>query len=196
MTKTIGILGFDNVEALDFTGPFEVFTTADRVASREGLGHPFKVVSLSTQPSFIARAGLSINAGFILGTEPKIDILIVPGGVTSEAEKNAELISWLRGTYLDAEIVASVCTGVFLLAVAGLIEEVPVTTHWEDIVALKERFPKLEVKSGTRWVDTGKLVSSAGISAGMDMSLHLVERLTGANLAVLTAKQMDYNWQK
>ncbi|MFS2055522.1 HlyD family efflux transporter periplasmic adaptor subunit, partial [Variovorax sp. CT11-76] len=93
-----------------------------------------------------------------------------------------------------ARLVASVCTGVFLLAASGVVTDQAVTTHWEDLADLRERFPALEVREGVRWVDGGRILSSAGISAGIDVSLHLVERLAGRELAERTARQMDYAW--
>jgi len=194
MSKTVGILGFDEVEALDFVGPYEVFTTAERVSLREGLGSNFRVISIAKNDSFTARAGLTINSQFLLEDAPALDVLIVPGGVTTAVEADPEIIGWLSKQGSQTEIVASVCTGSFLLAKANLIGEKSVTTHWEDIADLRAKFPLVSVIEGVRWVDSGKLVTSAGISAGMDMSLHLVERLGGLGLAILTARQMDYNW--
>jgi transcriptional regulator GlxA family with amidase domain len=196
MTKIIGILGFDDVEALDFAGPYEVFTTAERVCIREDSGNQFKVVSISNQNVFTARAGLSINAQFSLKGAPELDVLIVPGGITTQAEKDSELIDWLSNVGPNVEVLASVCTGVFILASANLIGNRKVTTHWEDISDLRAKFPNLKVTEGVRWVDNGQLITSAGISAGIDMSLHLVSKFGGRELALLTAKQMDYRWQE
>jgi transcriptional regulator GlxA family with amidase domain len=91
-------------------------------------------------------------------------------------------------------LVASICTGAFLLAKAGVLDGKAVTTHWEDIDDLKAMFPGLDVRTGQRWVDEGTVVTSAGISAGIDMSLHLVERLAGRALAERTARQMEFDW--
>ncbi len=96
----------------------------------------------------------------------------------------------------NAQITASVCTGSFLLAASGVLTTERVTTHWEDMDDLRQRFPLLEVCEQVRWVDHGRLLTSAGISAGMDMSLHLVARLGGEDLAVRTARQMDYAWNR
>ena len=196
MTKVIGILGFDGVEVLDFAGPYEVFTTAERVCVREDFGNQFKVVSVSSQNVFTARAGLSMNAQFSLESAPELDVLIIPGGVTTQAEKDPELINWLSNVGPNVEVLASVCTGVFILASANLIGDREVTTHWEDISDLRAKFPNLKVTEGVRWVDNGQLITSAGISAGIDMSLHLVSKFGGRELALLAAKQMDYRWQE
>ena len=194
MQLTIGILGFDQVEALDFVGPYEVFTSAERVAARERLGNKFNVISISKEPTFSARAGLKFFADCDLNTAPKLDVLIIPGGVTNLVEEDAEVITWLQLQGGVVQTLASVCTGAFLLAKAGLLAGNRVTTHWEDISEFKARYPEIEMVEGVRWVDSGSIVTSAGISAGMDMSLHLVEKLGSRELAVLTARQMDYRW--
>ena len=194
MKLTIGILGFDEVEALDFVGPYEVFTTATRVAGREGFPTQFKVIAIANQPSFTARAGLTFSTDCHFHFSPKLDVLIVPGGVTTSVEQDSEVISWLQVQAKEVPILASVCTGSFLLAKAQLLKNLQVTTHWEDISALRATYPELEVLEGVRWVDNGSVITSAGISAGIDMSLHLVEKLGSRELAALTARQMDYRW--
>ena len=93
-------------------------------------------------------------------------------------------------------MTASVCIGAFLLAKTGLFDGKTVTTHWEDLDDLRAQFPGLAVRGGTRWIDEGTIATSAGISDGIDLSLHLVERLEGEELAVRTARQMDYAWQR
>ena len=105
--------------------------------------------------------------------------------------QDAQAIAWIQATSAKAELTASVCTGAFLLAQAGLLDQVQATTHWEDIADLKAQFPNVRVLSGVRWVDEGRIVTSAGIAAGIDMSLHVVARLAGAELAEATARQMD-----
>ena len=105
------------------------------------------------------------------------------------------LLAAIRRAGEQARWVTSVCTGAFLLAKAGLLTDEKVTTHWEDITELRACFPGLDVQSGVRWVEDGNRLTSAGISAGIDMSLHLVERLHSRELAVRTARQMDYAWQ-
>ena len=119
---------------------------------------------------------------------------MVPGGVVDAPMASAPTLRWLAGQAAGARLVASVCTGIFLLAESGFATREAVTTHWEDVAELRRRFPALEVREGLRWVDQGRLVSSGGISAGIDMSLHLVERLAGRALAERTARQMDYAW--
>ena len=193
------ILAYDGVEALDFAGPFEVFTTASRVSQRlqPGTAAPFEVASVALTPPgrpVQARAGLQLLADHTVASNPAADVLIVPGGVVDAPMASPETLRWIADCAAGAQIVASVCTGVFLLARSGVVTQEAVTTHWEDIADLRAQFPKLDVRDDVRWVDTGRIVSSAGISAGIDMSLHLVERLAGRALAERTARQMDYAW--
>jgi transcriptional regulator GlxA family with amidase domain len=193
----IAILVFDDVEALDLAGPYEVFTTATRMQQRlrPGAPAPFAVqcVARGMQP-VQARAGLRVlpDADFATAVAP--DVLIVPGGVVDAAAACAQTRAWVARAARGARVTASVCTGAFILAAAGVVTEGPVTTHWEDIADLRAQFPALNVQENVRWVDRGALVTSAGISAGIDMSLHLVTRLAGSALSQRTARQMDTPW--
>ena len=198
MTRVVGIYLFDEVEVLDFAGPFEVFSTATRVQARlqPDAPPPFQVLTIAATPGTVrARGGLQIVPRCDIGNHPPIDVLVIPGGiVTAELQRDA-LIEWIARNARSATVTASVCTGAFLLAQAGLLQHQPATTHWEDIADLRAMFPDVAVQSETRWVDTGAVVTSAGISAGIDMSLHLVARLEGEGLAVRTARQMEYDWR-
>jgi len=197
MTKTIGIFLFDEVEVLDFAGPFEVFGTASRVHSRMEPAHLplFDVFTVAEEPRLIkSRGGLMVSPGFSFDNHLLIDVLVIPGGVVSAESGKPAVISWIEQTAARSQLTASVCTGAFLLAQAGLLAGKNVTTHWEDIDDLRRMFPKLAVKDNARWIDEGNIVTSAGISAGIDMSLHLVARLAGDTLARKTARQMEYNW--
>lgn len=193
----VGILLYDDVEVLDCCGPFEVFTTAARVALRRGWATaPFHVSTIATADrAVVARGGLRMVASCTLMEHPPLDILIVPGGLQQEAERDEGLITWLAKTAREASIMASVCTGAFLLATAGLLDGRQATSHWEDVNDLEHRFPQVRVRRQTRWVDEGRVVTSAGISAGIDMSLHLVRRQEGEELARATARQMEYEWR-
>lgn len=198
MTISVGILLFPEVEVLDFCGPYEVFTTASRVFRRDSpsLPEPFSVFTVASDPGAIrARAGLEVRPDHGFAHHPEIDLLVIPGGVvTAELEKPA-VIAWIARMSRQAEITASVCTGAFLLAKAGLLDGRPATTHWEDLADLRAMFPPVSVVDRRRWVDDGSVATSAGISAGIDLCLHLVERLAGRELALRTARQMDYGWQ-
>lgn len=195
----VGIFLFDKVEVLDFAGPFEVFSTAARVRQRHAPAEPyaFRVCTISQSGGVLrTRAGLQVHSDFAFGAQPALDVLVVPGGVITDQLAKPEVINWIRDMAAGASITASVCTGAFLLAQAGLLASRPATTHWEDLDALRTQFPDVQVRTGVRWVDDGNRVTSAGISAGIDMSLHLVERLAGRELAVQTARQMDFDWNK
>lgn len=183
------------MEALDFAGPYEVLTTANRVAKGKGLDSPFEVASVATSARVIARAGLVILVDSSLVEAGDVDVLVVPGGATSDVEVDHEVLQWVRRQALRASLVASVCTGAFVLAAAGVLCEGEVTTHWQDIDELATRYPSLRVRRDVRWVDQGHLVTSAGISAGIDMSLHLVDRLVSREIAEATARQMEYDWR-
>ena len=192
MTMQVGIYIFDNVEVLDFAGPYEVFTCASRVNRGETPLFNVFTVGESLTPVH-ARAGLKIDPDFSLADHPDIDCLIIPGGLINAELDKQNVIEWICQQSSKAKITASVCTGAFLLAAAGILEGKSATTHWEDIADLRAMFPQLAVKEGVRWVDEGAIVSSAGISAGIDMSLHLVERLKERDLALRTAKQLEFD---
>lgn len=197
LTQRVGIFVFDEMEVLDFAGPFEVFTTASRVHARTRSAGPapFSVFTVGqSQEPVKARAGLTVTPSQSFATHPPIDLLIIPGGVVSAPLANPDVIAWIAACAAKSRITASVCTGAFLLAQAGLLDGKAATTHWEDRAELQARFPTLTVEHGVRWVDAGQIVTSAGISAGIDMSLHLVERLTDRALAEATARQMEFDW--
>jgi transcriptional regulator GlxA family with amidase domain len=197
MSRNIGIYLFPEVEALDFAGPFEVFTTACRVYQRlaPSKAAPFNVFSVAESTSVVqARAGMRITPDYAIDHHPKIDLLLVPGGVIHAELSKPGVMQWLYQCAQQAELVASVCTGAFMLAKAGVITTGQVTTHWEDQQELAEMFPSLEVMDGPRWVEQNRVFTSAGISAGIDLSLHLVNRLISPELATATARQMDYRW--
>jgi len=194
MTVTVAIYLFDNMEVLDFAGPFEVFTTASRMLLRmkPESSAPFTVVTVARRAGLIqARAGLKVYADHTFESCPPCDFLLIPGGVIDNEINDSQVISWIQERAATADITASVCTGAFLLAGAGLLNNKSATTHWEDVADFRSRFPKVSVRENVRWVDEGKIVSSAGIAAGIDMSLHLVARIAGNALASATAKQMD-----
>jgi transcriptional regulator GlxA family with amidase domain len=197
-TTRIGLLLFDEVEVLDACGPFEVFSVANRVARRDSPADPapFAVTTLSTGPTTTVRArgGLPLVADGPLAAGPPVDLALVPGGVTSRIERDPGVLAWLRTTASAGGIVASVCTGAFALAEAGLLDGRPATTHWEDQAELATRFPAVTVVGEARYLDTGPVATSAGVSAGIDLALHLVARLAGEPLALATARQMDHPW--
>ncbi len=187
----IGIYIYDNAEVLDLSGPFEVFSTANRLS-----GNNWNVLLVSETGALVtARGGFLVQPHFSISRHPAIDVLVVVGGVYTEEVKKENVINWISKISGSAEFVASICTGSFLLAEAGLLNGLSVTTHWEDIPDLRSRYPTLNVLENQRWVRNGKYVTSGGISAGIDMSLFLVSELASMDLARKTAKQMEYRWQ-
>jgi transcriptional regulator GlxA family with amidase domain len=199
-TTRIGLLLFDEVEVLDACGPFEVFSVAGRVARRDrpGAPPPFEVVTLSAEPTTTVRArgGLPIVADRLLTDAPPIDVALVPGGVTTRIERDPAVLGWIRAAARSADVVASVCTGAFPLALAGVLDGLTATTHWEDRAELRDRFPAVTVVDDARYVDHGRVATSAGVSAGIDLALHLVRTRVDEELAVATARQMDYPWTR
>lgn len=196
-TVAVGILLFDEVEVLDFAGPFEVFSTASRVSGDDGSEEKphFEVFTVAEMGGHVvARGGLQVVASYGLDSHPKIDLLIVPGGIVNRELEKGSVVDWISRVAATAQITASVCTGAFLLAAAGLLGGREATTHWEDIEEFELTFPQVKVRKKVRWVDEGTVVTSAGISAGIDMSLHLIGRVAGVDIAGKTARQMEYVW--
>lgn len=197
MSINIGIYVFDDVEVLDFAGPYEVFTTATRMHARNRRDDRplFNVFTIGRSSASVrARAGLKVDPDFSIANHPYIDCLVVPGGVVTAELEKPDVIRWISDQSVPERVVTAVCTGAFLLAKTGKLAGKQVTTHWEDIDDLKEMFPSVDVLSTLRWVDEGAFVTSAGISAGIDMSLHMVERLHSRELAERTALQLDFDW--
>ena len=188
----IAIYIYDNAEVLDFSGPFEVLSTAKRLGNKD-----WNIFLISETSNLVqARGGFPIKAHYSFADHPCIDLLIVVGGVHTEEVNKPKVISWIADTASKSSKVVSVCTGAFLLAEAGLLDGLKVTTHWEDIDDLTKAYPLLQVISGQRWVSDKKYTTSGGISAGIDMSLYLVSQMDSLILAEKTAKQMEYRWEK
>ena len=195
----ITIFVFDEVEALDFAGPYEAFTTASRVQARRAPGQPptFSVsLAAASKAPVRARAGLRVLPDHALADTPPTDLLLIPGGVVDGPRRSRAVLDWIVRLHAHTRLTASVCTGAFLLAEAGVLPDGPCTTHWEDVADLQAQFPALQVDASRRWVaqPERRLYTSAGISAGVDMSLHLVGELVDPALEQATARQMDYPW--
>ncbi len=194
--KFLGIFLFDKVEVLDFAGPFEVFSST-RVVKESGKRDstplsPFKLVTISEKDrKIITTGGLTIFSDFIFKNCPKLDVLIIPGGIgTRSLLKNKDVINWIK-KHADIDLLCSVCTGSLLLAKAELLRNKTATTHREAINFLKEISPSTNVISTKRFVyDT--YFTSAGVSAGIDLSLKIVEMFYGKETAINTARYMEY----
>lgn len=192
MRRTVAILLFDDIEVLDFAGPFEVFAVTDELANYQ----LFNVLTVASSPGTVrARNGLKIVPDHTLESVPRPDLLIVPGGNGSKALLNQPaVLDWIRRKAPQAELVASVCTGARLLAKAGLLDGLRVTTHHENFAEIRALAPRATVLEDVRFTDNGQVLTAAGISAGIDLSLHIVARLHGAETAQKTADYMEYHW--
>ncbi|HVR29096.1 MAG TPA: DJ-1/PfpI family protein [Thermoanaerobaculia bacterium] len=193
----VGILIFDQVEVLDFAGPFEVFSRTRVDPSREALrtdqGAPFRPFTVAkTAGPVTATGGLRVLPDYEFADAPRIDLLVVPGGFgTRPLLQDEETLDWIRAIARDARQVTSVCTGSMLLARAGLLEGKRATTHWAAIAELEALGGGVTVERGARWVDDG-IISSAGVAAGIDMTFYVVEKLLGKEVADRTARYIDY----
>jgi transcriptional regulator GlxA family with amidase domain len=193
----IGIVVFDQVDLLDVGGPYEVFLTASRLAVREGEQAPFEVLTVGrTGEPVAAYGGLRLTPQATLESVGPLDVLIVPGAVAiDDVLADPDLLGAIRGAAQDATTVASVCTGAFVLGTLGLLQNRPWTTHWEDVGELRRRLQGAGAgEAWVRWVDAGEVVTSGGLSSGIAMALHLVERFAGRDLALRTARQIEYEW--
>jgi len=192
--KNVAILIFDEVEVLDFCGPFEVFSVAGRREGRE----PFNVYTVAeTRSPVSARNNLSVNPAHSLGDCPRPDILIVPGGYGTRREMhNAALVEWIKQRADEAELVLSVCTGALLLAKAGLLEGLSATTHFMALDLLRETAPNTNVLADERIVDNGKVILSVVAVSVKKMSLYVVGKILGEGAAEETARYIEYDWSE
>jgi len=193
MTRNVAILIFDEVEVLDFCGPFEVFGVT---GLRAGGERPFHVYTVAEQARSVhARNGLSVNPNYTIAECPPPNILLVPGGQgTRTLIHNESLVKWVRNQAGRVDLLLSVCTGALVLAQAGLLEGLAATTHFRAFDELKALAPNTTLCPNERYVDNGKIILSAGISAGIDMSLYVVARLLDAEQANETARYMQYDY--
>lgn len=187
----IGIYVYEDAEVLDFAGPFEVFSTAARLHEKAAID---VFLIAETDGLIAARNGFTVKPDFTIEQHLKMGLLVIPGGIHTSEMKKSHVIDWIRAQANIVPNFASVCTGAFLLAEAGLLNGRTVTTHWEDIPALRSSFPDLTVLEGSRWIEDGPITTSAGISAGIDMSLSIVKKHFSGELARRTARQMEYQW--
>ena len=190
--RQVCILIFDDVEVLDFCGPFEVFTVT---GGRDGTT-PFMVSTVAESCQTITtRGGLRVEPEHSFENCPSPDILVVPGGMGTRREmNNPRMLSWLRENAKKADLMLSVCSGALLLAKAGLLEGLTATTHHGALDELRAISSGIKVDATKRFIDNSRIIVAAGISAGMDMSLHVVARLLGHEQAAETARYMEYAW--
>ena len=193
--KQVGILLFENVEVLDFCGPFEVFsvTRLNEETRRDDLS-PFNVFLVAeTKEAVVTTGGMKVLPEYDLEDCPVLDILVVPGGWGTRKEMgNDHLLTWIADRSTQVETLTSVCTGALLLGKAGLLDGKRATTHWRSLDWMQGLFPKTTVEKHLHFVEEGNLFTSAGISAGIDMTLKVVSRYFGETIARATARHMEY----
>ncbi|MFP4483139.1 MAG: DJ-1/PfpI family protein [Thermovirgaceae bacterium] len=188
--RKVVFLLFDDMELLDFAGPCEVFSVANEL----GGWSLFEIETASATGGRVRTAhGIVIQPDGALPGVHDTDILVIPGGHGTRAVmKDSETIQWVRTMAETAELVLSVCTGSMVLAKAGLLDGLEATTHHTVFDEFEALAPNTKLLRRRRFVDTGKVITSAGISAGIDMSLHVIERLFGRGMADATAEYMEY----
>ncbi|TMA56989.1 MAG: DJ-1/PfpI family protein [Deltaproteobacteria bacterium] len=193
--KRVGILVFPDVEVLDFCGPFEVFSVVrlDEERRREEPS-PFEVLLVAEAPGpIVATGGLRVIPDCTLDACPSLDVLVVPGGWGTRRElQNERLLDWIRARAAGVETLASVCTGSMLLGKAGLLDGRRATTHWRSLDWMRASFPGVTVEDRLHVVEDGTVITSAGISAGIDMALRVVARYFGEAVGRATARHMEY----
>lgn len=192
--KTLGILVFPGVQVIDFTGPYEVLTGA--VSARRPL---FEVVTVGLSHDEFRMGqpgkGIPMRSDFALDDCPKLDILVVPGGEIGSVDDDPKAMAWLSKTAQDAECVMSVCNGAFVLAKAGLLKNQKATTFYWFLDELKAAEPTCTLVYDQRFADNGKIITTAGLSSGIDGALHLIERYGSRYDAEQRALGLEYHWQ-
>jgi transcriptional regulator GlxA family with amidase domain len=196
---TVGILIFDDVEVLDFAGPFEVFSRTRTVVGADSRrtddSAPFETFTVARSRDRVkAIGGLEVVPHYAWADAPPIDILVIPGGFgTRGLLHDGATLAWIRDTARAARQVTSVCTGALLLAKIGLLEGRRATTHWAGLELLATIDPTVRVQRDQRVVHDG-IFTSAGVSAGIDMSFTVVEQICGRAVALETAHYIEYPW--
>jgi putative intracellular protease/amidase len=189
--RNLAIFIFDGVQIIDYTGPFEVLGQAHDANRRL-----FNVYTVAEKAGPITtNMGMTVVPKYTFEDMPKADVLVLPGGGVDRHLENAKVIKWVQETAGQAEYVMSVCNGAFYLGKAGLLDGLTATTFYGLIPELKELAPKARVVSDQRFADNGKIITTAGLSSGIDGALHLVERVAGRGYAQEVALNMEYNWQ-
>jgi putative intracellular protease/amidase len=181
---TVEILLFDGVQIIDYTGPYET------------LGYGFKVLTVSDSATNITtNMGMKVTTDYDLAHAPKADVIVLPGGYAAfKSAEKPEVIRWIQERAKDAKIVMSVCNGAFFLANAGLLDNMQATTTAGFIDTLQKRVPSAHVVRDKRFVDNGKIITTAGLSSGIDGSLHIAQRLLGEAYAPIFSRWLEYNW--
>ncbi len=193
--KRVGIVLFEDIEVLDFCGPFEVFsaTRLNELQRREEPS-PFEVLLIAERPDPVqTTGGMTVVPHFTFENCPRLEILVCPGGWGTRREvKNPVLLEWLRARAAEVETLTLVCTGSMVLGFAGLLDGLHATTHWRSLDWMRDSFPAVTVEYDKHFVQDGRVFTSAGISAGIDMTLKVVAHYFGDEVARATARHMEY----
>jgi len=193
-TRNVAIVLWNGAEILDWGGPAEVFQAAASFGSTDD-SPAFHVYTVSkTREPITSQSFIEVTPNHSIDDAPRPDIVVLPGGGVGSVRKDESFLSWCTSTAKDAEIALSVCTGAFVLGDAGLLDGKEVTTWYGAIDGLAEAFPKATISRGRRFIDNGAVVTTAGVSAGIDGALHVVARLLGKHVADRTAEYMEYRW--
>mgnify|MGYP001168303064 CR=1 FL=1 len=192
MPRTLAILVFDGVEPLDVVGPFEAFLCAEDDAGTALFD--VGLVAATAEP-VTASGRLVMTPRWSFATLPRADILLVPGGDGTEALcGDRAILDWIVARNGETDMTLSVCTGAQVLASAGLLKGLKATTYWKCYDWLRSIDPSIDVLEGARWADNGRIVCSSGVSAGIDMALHVIAKLHGEPCAANAARAMEYEY--
>jgi len=193
-TKNVAIVIYQGVEILDFAGPAEVFSSAS-FNGANGNERAFNVYTVSkTKAPIVSQGFIDVTPDYSIADAPKPDIIVLPGGASNNVISDAEWMEWVKTSAEGADNILTVCTGAFIAGKLGYLDGLDVTTFYNAIPGLAEEFPKARVQPGRRFIDNGKIITTAGVSAGIDGSLHLVARTLGRYVADRTAEYMEYAW--
>lgn len=190
--RNVAIFVYEGAEILDFAGPGEVFAATAVNGER-----PFNVYTVAVNPKPILSQGfITITPEYTIDNCPTPDILVIPGGASGKLTKDEKLLKWVKGISSDLDIGLTVCTGVSVFAAAGMLDGLHATTWWGYVDRFEKQFPSIKVHKDKRFVDNGKMVTTAGVSAGIDGSLHVVSKLLSEDVARATARYMEYDkWE-
>ena len=195
MQKVVGIFVFNDIEVLDFCGPFEVLSVV-RVdeSKRMETSSPFDVKLIAaTKDPIITKGGMRVIPDHSFQDCPKLDIIVVPGGSgTRTLMYNENVLEFIKAKAKEVELLTSVCTGALILANAGLLKGVEATTHWKSLKRFEDEFKDVKVNWEKHFIVDKNIITSAGISAGIDMALYIVKKYFGEELSRDTAKHMEY----
>lgn len=188
----VAIFVHEGVQLLDFSGPAEVFADVHT----DG-GHAYNVYTVApTEAEITSQGFLKVKPNYSISNCPPPDIIILPGGDTGIPLRNKKVIEWIKSAGDKSQHLLSVCTGAMLLAEAGFLDDKQATTHYCCQDGLAKDYPKVKVVKGVRYIDNGKVITTEGISAGIDGALYLVSKINGKNVATDVARYMMYDWNE